>query len=425
MSVRSENGIGTDSEAPIVPAPRSWLNWRAKRERKSALEIFEMRLYSDAWFISEAFNLGPYSFLNTVPSMRAGRMYELKPGIVLRAEWLLLPESSPPLETNDDLYHGRDPFDEIAALTSLLLDARIAARPIDRDFNSWDDPLGRPRGHDATFLPLLPTSHQAPQIPRLQEQRDLRNLAALATYPLIPAEAASALVKAAHLFQNALWIADSTPEMAWLLLVSAIETAANQWDGDTRTPEERLAMSYRSLIDILRKAEVEHLVPKIAHTLRGVIGATPKFVGFMETFMPPEPTVRPQFGRLDFAPEALRDAMKRVYGLRSRALHAGIPFPSPMCRPPDRSENGVAEETPTGLAAATLGASWKTVDTPMLLHSFAYLTRGALLNWWRSLVPTRAEPDDPPFSDRLTDTRPLTDRLRKPLLNQRSAVEQG
>jgi hypothetical protein len=164
MTELPQEELETGPDARSAPPPRSWLNWRLKREGKEPIEIFELRLYSDAWFTAKAFSLGPYSFLNTVPRIRSGGMYELKPAIVLRAEWLLRPEMRVPFETNDDHYHGGDPLDEVAALASLLLDARNVAGPVDRDFNSWEDPLGRPRGHDTTFLPLLPTSKQAPQI---------------------------------------------------------------------------------------------------------------------------------------------------------------------------------------------------------------------------------------------------------------------
>lgn len=420
MTGKERNLVGgvepapAESEVPSPPPPRSWLNWKAKREGAQVREVFELRLYSDAWFVAEAYNLGPYSFLNAVPATRAGAMYDLKPGIVLRVEWLLVPEARVPMETNDEHYHGGSAFDEMAALASLVLDARIVAGPVDRTFSPGEDPLGRPSGHDTALLPLLPTSNQRPQIPRLQGQRDLRELIEIVTYPRIEAVAAAALVKSARLFQNALWIADSAPETAWLLLVSAIETAASQWDGDKRTPEERLALSYSSLINILRRAGVEDLVPKVARTLKGVIGAESKLVGFVEAFMPPEPETRPTFGKVDFGADAMRASIKRVYKLRSRALHSGIPFPAPMCLPPERYDDGPFQERPLGLATATLGASWKAEDTPMLLHVFAYLTRGALLNWWRGMATSGTEPQDMAFSDRLTDFRPLAERFAAP-----------
>ena len=386
-----------DDEGPPPPAPRSWSNWQAAREGTKPLQIVEMRLYSDARFTAEAYDFGPYSFLNTVPRTRHGTMYDLKPGIVLRSGLMLMPDASIPRVTSDDHYHGGTLFDEVAALAALLLEVRLIAGPIDREFGMNSDPLGRPRAHDASFMPLLPTANQRPQIPRLNGQRALTDLARLATYPLLSAAVAVALVKAARLYQNALWIADSAPETSWLLFVSAIETAAAHWDGDTKTPVERLSITYGPMIKLLEKNGAEALVPKIAKMLKGVIGATNKFLTFMQTFAPDAPAERPQWGKLDFSPEALAPALKRVYDLRSRALHAGIPFPFPMCYPPDIPVGTVPEEIPTGLAAGAMGATWAVEDTPMLLHTFAYLTRGALLSWWETLVPEGAETQQPPF----------------------------
>lgn len=385
-----------------IPEPRSWRNWQAVRTGTLPSQIVEMRLYSDAWFVAEAYGFGPYSFLNPVASTRRGSMYDLKPGVVLRVGLALLPEAGVPLVTSDDHYHGGNLFDEVTALASLLLEARLVAGPIDREFGDNGDPLGRPRAHDASYVPLLPTTNQAPQIPRLAGQRDLRHLADLATFPLLSPAAATALIKAARLYQNALWIADSAPETAWLLLVSAVETAANQWDREVATPAERLAATFPSLVSLLVKHEREALVPKVARILKGIIGSTGKFVGFLQAFAPGPPDARPRYGQFDFAPDNRTAAIKQVYKLRSRALHDGTPFPFPMCHPPDTFD-GVAEEVPTGLGAGALGATWAVADTPMLLHFFAYLTRGALLNWWRTLVPVDAKVDDPPFSEILRE----------------------
>lgn len=389
---------GATNVDDTAPAPRSWRNWQAVRNGTAPSQIAEMRLYSDAWFIAEADGFGPYSFLNPVPATRRGSMYELKPGVVLRVGLALPPDAGMPLVTSDDHYHGGNLFDEVAALASLLIEARLIAGPVDREFGTSADPLGRPRSHDASYIPMLPTSNQAPQIPRLHGQRDLRDLVDFASYPLLTPVAATALVKAARLYQNALWIADSAPETAWLLFVSALETAANHWDGDTKTPVERLNFTYPQLVSLLAKNEREDLVPQVAKILKGIIGSTNKFVSFLETFAPDAPGDRPQHGRFAFTPEALTAAARRVYELRSRALHAGTPFPYPMCRSPDMF-GGIAEEIPTGIAAGALGATWAVEDTPMLLHCFAYLTRGALLNWWHSLVPPDAKRDEPPFTE--------------------------
>jgi hypothetical protein len=122
MTESSEDEPANDEEPP-PPAPRSWSNWQAARKCAKPLQIVEMRLYSDAWF-TEAYDFGPYSFLNTVPQRRYGTMYDLNPGIVLRSGLMLTPNASIPRVTSDDHYHGGTLFDEVAALAALLLEAK-------------------------------------------------------------------------------------------------------------------------------------------------------------------------------------------------------------------------------------------------------------------------------------------------------------
>jgi CRP/FNR family transcriptional regulator, dissimilatory nitrate respiration regulator len=117
----------------------------------------EFPLYSDAHITGEYINgLGPYSFLNTVP-------YPDGPGIVnapiiLRVSMHLGDEGldlSKKLQTSESLYHGGSFVDEIAAVTSLCLGARIRAGEMCRRFEPGDDPLGRPTAWDRKPKPIL------------------------------------------------------------------------------------------------------------------------------------------------------------------------------------------------------------------------------------------------------------------------------
>jgi len=82
----------------------------------------------------------------------------------------------------------------------------------------------------------------------------------------------------------------------------------------------------------------------------------------------------------------MRVVLKQVYDWRSKALHAGISFPLPMCIPP-QEEGGSHWEKPIGLGMSTGTAVWRAGDTPILLHAFEYIVRESLLGWWRSLSP--------------------------------------
>jgi len=46
----------------------------------------------------------------------------------------------------------------------------------------------------------------------------------------------------------------------------------------------------------------------------------------------------------------------------------------------------IPSEVPTWSAIATKGVVWTREDTPILLHTFEYIVRGALLKWWLSLA---------------------------------------
>ena len=106
-------------------------------------------------------------------------------------------------------------------------------------------------------------------------------------------------------------------------------------------------------------------------------------------FMPDEPEERPRaWMRLDWSGTEMRKTLRAVYTFRSKALHAGTPFPAPMCQAPFRfAPDEAPSEIPLGLAMAAQGGTWKVKDTRILLHTFEYMARGIILNWWRAMLP--------------------------------------
>jgi hypothetical protein len=100
----------------------------------------------------------------------------------------------------------------------------------------------------------------------------------------------------------------------------------------------------------------------------------------------------PLYAQHPWETEAMQSTLKQIYHYRSQALHAGRPFPAPMCEPSARlGDNGEQAEIPIGLATSTKRGVWVIEDTPMLLHTFEYVVRNAILNWWKSLIEKAAD----------------------------------
>jgi hypothetical protein len=80
----------------------------------------------------------------------------------------------------------------------------------------------------------------------------------------------------------------------------------------------------------------------------------------------------------------LEAGQREIYRHRSKALHEGIPFPSPMCSTPRGMSSVGLDEAPLG-DWGTYDASWSGQTLPMYLHTYAYLVGEALRAWWRAL----------------------------------------
>lgn len=215
----------------------------------------------------------------------------------------------------------------------------------------------------------------------------------LTSYPTLTPEDAITIVKASRLYQDALWIAESEPELAWIMFVSAIETAANHWDKSKVTPLEKFETKNPELLRKLKEVGGVTLAEEVATFVAPCMGATKKFIDFVLEFLPPEPMNQPQeWARHSWKKSRLKATLDKIYDYRSKALHEGKPFPAPMCMVPMVIESYPCE-VPIGLAASTQGGTWVIEDIPILLHTFEYIVRGALLKWWDSLIPKNSSPD--------------------------------
>lgn len=371
-----------------------WQQFLRKEQRRN---VVEAKLYTDARILGELRELGPYVFINTIAHAQPTRRNSIRPAIVLRVS-IHAERFDPasrlgemPWKDDFDHYHGGDYIDEMAALVSLFLGIRVKAGPVDREFTENGDPCGRPTQYDPKPVPDLLIANGSLQIPRLSGDRNLVDLQALEGFPNHSIQESNTLIKAARMYQQAVWIADSDPALAWLLLVSAVETTAVKWAGDTGTAREKLQVGLPEVFQLLSEDSCSHLIDPIAKILAKYTRATKKFIDFLLEFSPPPPAQRPsEFLRFSFEQKHLKKAANIIYQHRSESLHSGTAFPLPMCQFPERvgiggKQDDAYQEIPLGLATRAQGATWHREVTPMLLHTFEYIARGAITAWWKSL----------------------------------------
>lgn len=335
----------------INAGPTAWRNWQSHSAGIESDRRYESAFYCDTTFTGDQVQAGPYLLINTI----AHGSQEDGPAIVLRTDWFLEWDVDASInETDDSRYVGGTADDEVASLLALALGTRVRAGGRVREWRN-EDPLGRPVEYDRH--PSRPPRAPGPAVvPCLSEPRNLESAAALlGGYGVIDPGKAVRLARSARLYSSAIWIADADPNMAWLLLVSAVETAASTTDARR--------------------------------------GATRRFCDFLAERAPDPPPVRAPWSTVDWT--RLGELAASIYDMRSRALHDGRPFPDPMLRAPrweTNLENDLDEgasagyiERPDGIAQFSHDAVWSSADMPMLLWVFEYIVRGSLQGWWLDL----------------------------------------
>lgn len=344
-------------------------------------------MFTDSWIVGGPVTLGPYLFLNTCA--HAGMPEDsLKPALFVRVDAHHEDEQLPMVATDTDTYHGGDIKDEIAALTSLSLGIRMKAGSTTRRFTPRDgDPRGTPLAFEGFGEPALIIRGSGLILRSATGRHSLDHLEALRLLPAVSPPASAAVVRSARLYQESVWVCESEPAIAWLLMVSAAECAADHFIGTSEPAVARLRASKPRLCGIIEQ-RCPDLLEEVANEIMESLGATQKFVKFLLHFLPDAPAGRPPIGlQVPWSKNKLRPILSKIYDYRSKALHAGVPFPAPMCFPPRTMMPGWGgpEERPLGLATSTRGGVWLAKDTPVHFHVFEHLVRGALLNWWRHL----------------------------------------
>lgn len=374
--------------------PLSIQNWRKTDREGNTAIMHEYSLYSDADFIGDGLRIGPYTIIHAI------NVDSLPPAIpqfgvrlFLRAQYAAgFGQAAFGLETRDETYHGGVDEDEIAALLSLCLGVRLKVGGQTRDFSDGF-PLGRPmaerRAHGRSPIAAFDGRQVPHLLPWHSASARLAGAARMQGLVHLDPASAMALVRAARLYQEAVWMSDSAPELTWLLLVSALEVAADVWyQSDLDSKEDELKAFKSELHKELEGLEEsQEAIRIVSDHLSGLIGSTKKFRKFCNAHFPDAPPEdrRPPAGfQVPWSKSKLIPIINKIYDYRSRALHGGTPFPFPMCEAPRCASNAYSEK-PFGLATRAQGSQWHKDDTPIHLHMFEYFTRGALIVWWDSL----------------------------------------
>jgi hypothetical protein len=393
------------AESESEPAKRqligtpSYDNWRAFEAGEPVLGESEYPLYTDARLTGQVANpgLGPYALFNLVPFRLAEERGRVRAALVLRLSSHVYFDTPKMNKTERSRYHGSDGTDEIAALASLKCGIRLRAGGQVRRFHVRGDPKGTPVAWSIRPEPTLNLATPAFVLPAVTGEHSIMAVEEMKSFPTLTPDQARALVLSARLYQDALWLAESEPNLSWLLLVSAVETAANCWrstNDPNDPPLDRLRRARPRFVKYLDDIGVEGLSERVADELAGPIGSIKKFVDFLIAHLPSPPEKRPpEWAQLDWSTGNLKRAFQKIYDHRSIALHAGMPFPAPMCEPPakyERSWQAVAER-PTASATARQGGIWLAKDTPMLINTFEYIARRALNVWWSSMTVTSGD----------------------------------
>jgi hypothetical protein len=382
-----------------IQGPLSFKNWKLFLAKHPPKYGWEHPLFSDAYFDLEGMvkEVGPYKLFLLNPFLHLEDKSLGKPRFILQFDNYLPDNINYDFnKTHNQHDTGGNQADEITALISICLGIRIKAGEENRFFSSDKDLRGMPlelgRKTDPSYITSKFFGNQY-ILPNAIKTKVLKDLDILFDFPLMLEEDAIVLLRAARLYQEAVWLVENTPEISWIFLVSMIEVVANHWRRDDsvvhRFQQSPLGekITHQIKLYVGEIESVDDLVSEIADILSDYTGSTAKFKDFIMNFLPPPPVIRPpSYAQHSWEQSELRKTLGKIYDYRSKALHAGQPFPAPMCLPPMLvGENNEPEEILSTLAMGTRGSTWVQKDVPIMLHTFEYIARNAVLNWWKSV----------------------------------------
>lgn len=365
--------------------PWSLENWISSKTTDWFM-MEEYQLFAPNAILSSEVKFGPYKFIfNSIAKNDIAQT-------LITARVRLFINNSSKKEQQETLSFDAHVGDEISGLISIGLGIKVFCAGISRRFNfpgsKFGDPYGEPCFseqfsppglHIAELFPILPDVTAAICSP------SEGHLSTLESLEFATPDRYKAFIRSACLYKDALDMVDHDPNLSWILMVSALETAAVVEPEFEISPEQVLKDSFPSLYETLQNCADPTVVHKVAPIVAPTLKATSKFIGFCLRHLPAEPCSRPDDidARVIWSLENIKKILSTVYGHRSNYLHTGQRFPSLMSKAPIKFE----EKPNVEKEKDWLSREWKERDVPINLHTFNYLTRHILLNWCRTFKP--------------------------------------
>jgi hypothetical protein len=256
----------------------------------------------------------------------------------------------------------RGPPREVCALMSVVLRRRISLGPMVR---VNDKPMRLP-GRSA---------QQSPEL--VAGKIDLRDLSpVIEMVRALPDHLHEAFLLSCRFYQEALEILDGKPDVAYLLLVSAIEIFIARLG--KRNAQTDFPQKVAAAIALIPEPEArKHVTDRLLEVDRGI---QKHFVKFMmehitQKFWEASPmTLSPGEGRIESA--ELEDLLNRIYDQRSKMVHAGAPLPPNIENPPENSA-----EIDRSLEVSALGRKWKRTEFLPYVRFFERLVQHVLVTF--------------------------------------------
>lgn len=293
-----------------MPADKRMLfvrNIERLRQNPDKARTTEYQIIADAHIVGEL-TYGPYyftiwEFSNKLPGEERWLCLQIREAERREDEWKSASETG--------FYHGGGIAAELVALASLLLRRRLKLSATVR----MDD---KPRMFSS---------------PKSWSDKDLisgnSNLAdleqGLKLVEGLRPELHESFVLAVRLYQEALDLVESTGDLAYLNLVSAIEVLAQDYSVEPPSVKEFDA-GLAALVERVQDRKLrDEILDRLVNRERSIARKFKKFIldHIEDNFW--TAADRPERGRIE--PAELPEFLDRIYKQRSRTLHTGEPFP--------------------------------------------------------------------------------------------------